>query len=45
VRVEVDGGAADLEAGDSIAYPADVPHAIVNAGDATAVVYLIDPCP
>jgi transcriptional regulator with XRE-family HTH domain len=45
VRVEVDGHAAGLGAGDSIAYPADVPHAIVNDGDAAAVVYLIDTCP
>jgi transcriptional regulator with XRE-family HTH domain len=45
VRVEVAGRDARLDAGDSIAYPADVPHAIVNDGDAAAVVYLIDTCP
>jgi transcriptional regulator with XRE-family HTH domain len=45
VRVEVDGHAATLDAGDSIAYPADVPHAIVNDGDGPAIVYLIDTCP
>jgi transcriptional regulator with XRE-family HTH domain len=45
VRVEVQGRAAALEAGDSIAYPADLPHAIVNDGDRRAIVYLIDTCP
>jgi transcriptional regulator with XRE-family HTH domain len=45
VRVEVDGHQTTLGPGDSVAYPADVPHAIVNDGDGPAVVYLIDTCP
>jgi quercetin dioxygenase-like cupin family protein len=36
---------ADLRAGDSIAYPADIPHAIINTGRTLAAVYLIDTIP
>jgi len=42
VRVEAGTLSAELRGGDSIAYPADVPHAIVNTGRTPAVVYLID---
>ncbi len=42
VRVEAGTQAAELRAGDSIAYPADIPHAIVNLGRTPAVAYLID---
>jgi transcriptional regulator with XRE-family HTH domain len=45
VRVEAGQHASDLRAGDSIAYPADVPHAIVNIGRRAASVYLIDTVP
>jgi transcriptional regulator with XRE-family HTH domain len=45
VRVEAGQHASDLRAGDSIAYPADVPHAIVNIGRTPASVYLIDTVP
>jgi transcriptional regulator with XRE-family HTH domain len=45
VRVEAGRHASDLRAGDSIAYPADVPHAIVNIGRRPASVYLIDTVP
>lgn len=45
VRVEAGEHAAELRAGDSIVYPADVPHAIVNSGRAAAVVYLVDTIP
>jgi transcriptional regulator with XRE-family HTH domain len=45
VRVEVHDRNATLGAGDSIAYPADVPHAIVNVGEDEALVFLIDTCP
>lgn len=45
VRVESGAHATELHAGDSIAYPADVPHAIVNLGDGAATVYLVDTCP
>lgn len=45
VRVEAGQHASDLRAGDSIAYPADVPHAIVNIGRRPASVYLIDTVP
>lgn len=31
-----------LEAGDSASYPADVAHALVNAGSTAAVLYLVD---
>jgi len=45
VTVESGGRDARLQAGDSIAYAADVPHAIVNAGPGAALVYLIDTVP
>jgi transcriptional regulator with XRE-family HTH domain len=45
VRVEVGAEAVELRRGDSIAYPADVEHAIVNTGRAPAAVYLIDTVP
>jgi transcriptional regulator with XRE-family HTH domain len=43
-RVRVESGAlsAELRTGDSVAYAADVPHAIVNLGRTPAVVYVID---
>jgi transcriptional regulator with XRE-family HTH domain len=46
-KVEVQSGehTAKLDAGDSVAYPADVVHAIVNLGADTAVTYLIDTVP
>lgn len=42
VRVEAAGASETLRPHDSIAYPADVDHAIVNVGRSDAVVYLID---
>jgi transcriptional regulator with XRE-family HTH domain len=45
VRVEAGDDTVDLRKGDSVTYPADIPHAIVNAGRATATVYLIDTVP
>jgi transcriptional regulator with XRE-family HTH domain len=42
VRVESGNHAAELRATDSIVYPADVPHAIVNVGSGRAIVFLID---
>jgi transcriptional regulator with XRE-family HTH domain len=42
VRVESAGDSELLDAGDSVSYRADVPHAIVNAGRAEAVVFLVD---
>jgi transcriptional regulator with XRE-family HTH domain len=42
IRVEVGDDGAELRAGDSIAYPADLTHALVNLGRSPAVVYLID---
>jgi transcriptional regulator with XRE-family HTH domain len=45
VRVEAGAHAADLRPGDSVAYPADVAHAIVNIGRTPAVVYLVDLLP
>jgi transcriptional regulator with XRE-family HTH domain len=45
VRVEAGEHTAELRAGDSIAYPADIPHAIVNTGRTPAVVHLIDTVP
>lgn len=41
VRVESAGDVEVLGAGDSATYRADVPHAIVNAGKAQAVVFLV----
>jgi transcriptional regulator with XRE-family HTH domain len=45
VRVEAGDRHADLQVGDSIAYPADVSHAIVNVHNGRSIVYLIDTCP
>lgn len=42
VRVESGGDDDVLTAGDSVAFPADVPHAIVNVGRSRARVFLID---
>ena len=42
VRVEAAGYSETLRTHDSVAYPADVEHAIVNVGRSEAVVYLID---
>jgi transcriptional regulator with XRE-family HTH domain len=42
VRVESDGDAVELKAGDSATYRADVPHALVNAGKSEAVLFLVD---
>lgn len=42
VSVKTGGHVANLSVGDSISYPADVTHDIINAGSAKAVVYLID---
>ena len=42
VRVESDDTSADLEAGDSATYRADVPHALVNIGTGEATVFLVD---
>lgn len=45
VQVESGDHATMLSAGDSVAYPADVPHAILNVGEETALVFLIDTVP
>jgi transcriptional regulator with XRE-family HTH domain len=42
VRVEAAGYSETLRTHDSVAYPADVEHAIVNVGRSEAAVYLID---
>jgi transcriptional regulator with XRE-family HTH domain len=42
VRVESAGDAEELNPGDSASYRADVPHAIINAGNGEAIVFLID---
>ena len=42
VRIESGAYSETLESGDSAAFRADVAHAIVNAGKADAVVYLVD---
>lgn len=41
VKLESDGVSEELGKGDSATYPADVPHAIVNAGSADALVFLV----
>jgi transcriptional regulator with XRE-family HTH domain len=41
IRVTSSQETAELKAGDSAHYPADVPHAIQNIGDAEAVCYLV----
>jgi len=45
VRVESGEYVARLAGGDSVTYPADVSHAIVNVGAAEAAVHLIDTVP
>jgi transcriptional regulator with XRE-family HTH domain len=45
MRVESGGDDVVLTAGDSVAFPADVPHAIVNVGRSRARAYLIDVFP
>lgn len=45
VQVESGDHTSTLSAGDSVAYPADVPHAIVNIGEEPALVFLIDTVP
>lgn len=45
VRVESGERSEQLSSGDSVAYPADVSHAIVNVGGAAALVFLIDTIP
>ena len=45
VRVEAGAYTTDLRPGDSVAYRADVSHAIVNLRRTPAVVYLIDLLP
>jgi len=42
VRIESDDESAELGRGDSAAFRADVPHAIVNLGRSDAVVFLVD---
>ena len=42
VRVESAGDFELLHAGDSASYRADVAHAIINAGETEAVLYLVD---
>jgi transcriptional regulator with XRE-family HTH domain len=41
IRIRSGGDAADLKAGDSAHYPADLPHAIENTGKQDAVVFLV----
>ena len=41
VQLESDGATETLGKGDSGTYPADVPHAIINAGPADALVFLV----
>jgi transcriptional regulator with XRE-family HTH domain len=45
VAVEAGGYSARLGSGDSVSYPADVTHAIVNLGASEAIAYLIDTVP
>jgi len=42
VRVESASGSAELAAGDSATYRADVPHALVNVGSGEAMLFLVD---
>ena len=42
VRVESAADAETLEKGDSASYRADVPHAILNAGQGEAAIFLVD---
>lgn len=43
-KIKVSSGAeeVELDAGDSVSYRADVPHAITNRGSSIAVVFLVD---
>ena len=41
VRIESDQDTDELTKGDSGTYRADVPHAIVNTGNGTALVFLV----
>jgi quercetin dioxygenase-like cupin family protein len=41
VEIDVGGDTHRLEAGDSILFEADTPHAYRNAGKAEAVMYLV----
>lgn len=45
ITVEAGDHSARLVSGDSIAYPGDVSHAIVNVGDSPALAFLIDTVP
>jgi transcriptional regulator with XRE-family HTH domain len=45
VAVEAGDHSARLQTGDSISYPADIAHAIVNIGRARAIAFLIDTVP
>jgi transcriptional regulator with XRE-family HTH domain len=45
VRIESGGDGVVLTAGDSVTFPADVPHAIVNVGRSRARAYLVDVFP
>jgi len=42
IRVESGGDKEELDPSDSASYRADVPHALVNVGRGTAVVFLVD---
>ncbi len=42
IRVESGGDVETLGRGDSASYRADVPHAIINAGRGTALMFLVD---
>ncbi len=42
VRVESAGDSELISKGDSVSYRADVPHAIINAGQQEAVLFLVD---
>ncbi len=42
VRVTSDADKCELSKGDSVHYPADVPHAIENIGEGEAAVFLVD---
>ena len=42
IRIESGGDNEELEPSDSASYRADVPHALVNVGRGTAVIFLVD---
>ena len=42
IRIESGGDKEELEPSDSASYRADVPHALVNVGRGTAVIFLVD---